>query len=164
MYIKAIVFTIFVIALIVGSILFVNPFTDVKSAKIQHETIVTITNPQTNRPHTFIVEVANTPIKREEGLMNKERLDSNKGMLFTYDQPQLMTFWMKNTLIPLDLIVINNNKVVDIIESMEPCTDQTSCTIYKSKVSGDKAMEINGGLVEKLNIAIGDTISIENNP
>src|SRR3989344_2502586 len=63
----------------------------------------------------FNVELAKTDVEKAQGLMFREHLDRNSGMLFIYDEEGSYSFWMKNTLIPLDIIWINSqNKVVDI--------------------------------------------------
>ena len=63
---------------------------------------------------TFQVEVARTDTERAYGLMNRRHLDRDKGMLFVFDHANIYPFWMKNTLIPLDIIYINDGKIVDI--------------------------------------------------
>src|SRR3989344_5640548 len=67
------------------------------------------------KDNCFVVEIAQTQEEKVQGLMHRVSLDNNKGMLFIYDSPTIAKFWMKNTLISLDIIWINkNNKIVHI--------------------------------------------------
>jgi hypothetical protein len=69
------------------------------------------------------VELAKTPAERSRGLMHRERLADDTGMLFLFDRPAVQSFWMKNTLIPLDMIFIADDlKVVGVVENAEPMT------------------------------------------
>lgn len=69
---------------------------------------------------TAFAEVARTAAEREVGLMNRESLESNHGMIFVYDAPEVLSFWMKNTLIPLDVAFMDESFRVTEIQSMEP--------------------------------------------
>ena len=70
----------------------------------------------------FSVELAKTNAERELGLMNRKELDSNKGMLFIFEKDGIYPFWMKNTLIPLDMIWIDGNyQIVFIAKNVQPC-------------------------------------------
>ena len=93
---------------------------------------------------TFEIEIANTPQKRATGLMHRAVLDDNKGMLFIFDSPYKHSFWMKNTLIPLDIIWINSDlKVIDYT-TMTPCKDDI-CPSYIPKSDALYALEVNAG-------------------
>ena len=77
--------------------------------------------------------------------MYVKKLPENSGMLFIFDKPDIYTFWMKNTLIPLDMIRINqDNQIVDIQEAI-PCTTDI-CQTYPGKESASYVLEINKGL------------------
>ena len=104
---------------------------------------------------TFNVEVAKTIEERRIGLMYRKKLLSNEGMLFIFPHEKIIQLWMKNTYIPLDVIFISKNKViVDMKKSMEKLSE----TIIESKVKSKYALEFNAGLINKLNIKIGDKI------
>ena len=108
-----------------------------------------------NKNITFNVEVAKTIEERRIGLMYRKKLLSNEGMLFIFPHEKIIQLWMKNTYIPLDVIFISKNKViVDMKKSMEKLSE----TIIESKVKSKYALEFNAGLVNKLDIKIGDKI------
>lgn len=103
----------------------------------------------------FIVELAITPDQMQAGLMNREHMAENAGMLFYFGAEDERGFYMKNTLIPLDMIFIRQNgQILSIHENAVPL-DET--TIY-SKGPAAGVLEINGGLAEKLGIRPGDTV------
>ncbi len=111
--------------------------------------------------YCFNVELAVTPEQRRNGLMFRENLGPKEGMLFVYDKEEMYYFWMKNTLISLDIIWINNNKeVVFISENVQPCKN-VSCPAIKPSENAKYILEINGGICQKIGLAIGDKISIE---
>ena len=104
---------------------------------------------------TFKVEVAKTIEERRTGLMYRKKLYNNEGMLFIFPREKIIQLWMKNTYIPLDVIFISENKViVDIKKNMEKLSE----TIVKSKVKSKYALEFNAGLINKLDIEIGDKV------
>ena len=71
----------------------------------------------------YNVEVADTQEKREQGLMNIKELPKNEGVLFTWKSPQKVGMWMKNTLIPLDIIFINEDQEVTDVQQGQPNDD-----------------------------------------
>ena len=108
-----------------------------------------------NKNITFNVEVAKTIEERRTGLMYRKKLLNNDGMLFIFPHEKIIQLWMKNTYIPLDVIFISDNKViVDIKKNMEKLSE----TIVKSKVKSRYALEFNAGLINKLDIEIGDKV------
>ena len=112
---------------------------------------------------TFQVELAQTDTERRQWLMYRESLDEDKWMLFIFSDEWIYPFWMKNTLIPLDMIRINEidweNRVVDI-QTAEPCvTDE--CEIYKPVWESLFVLEINAWLAEEYGIEVWDLVYIE---
>ena len=108
-----------------------------------------------NKNITFNVEIAKTIEERRTGLMYRKKLLNNEGMLFIFPSEKIIQLWMKNTYIPLDVIFISENKViVDIKKNMEKLSE----TIVKSKVKSRYALEFNAGLINKLDIEIGDKV------
>lgn len=107
----------------------------------------------------FNVAVANTPQKRAYGLMNIKALPQDQAMLFLFDKISVVHMWMKNTLIPLDMIFIDvSNNIVNIRKQAVP----ESLEVISSKEKIDKVLEINGGLCDKFGIKIGQKIAYEN--
>jgi uncharacterized membrane protein (UPF0127 family) len=103
----------------------------------------------------FKVEIADSEASREYGLMFRKSLAADHGMLFEFDRPDLLSFWMKNTLIPLDIIYIGpDGHVVSIAADARPM-DQTP--LY-SKGPAIGVLEIQGGLAAKLGIRPGDEV------
>lgn len=108
--------------------------------------------------HCFQVEIADDSDEQILGLMNRESLAEHAGMLFVFNQPGPHLFWMKNTLIPLDMIWINeNNRIVYIQHEAEPCISP-NCPQYGPALDVQYVLEINGGLARKLGIELGDQI------
>jgi uncharacterized membrane protein (UPF0127 family) len=104
------------------------------------------------RELTFHVELARTPESRERGLMFREHMAADAGMLFLFDQPSLQTFWMKNTLIPLDMIFLSpDREIVGIVQNAEPLT----LTGRGVNEPSQFVLEINGGLAAQLGIRTG---------
>lgn len=108
-----------------------------------------------NGTHQFTVQVAATEEQQERGLMFYRSLAPDQGMIFPYDPPQEVSFWMKNTLIPLDMLFIAaDGSIADIHERAVPFSE---ATIY-SKVPVRAVLELNGGTVDRLGIHLGDIV------
>ena len=91
----------------------------------------------------FKVEIADTLEKRAQGLMNRESIDKSKGMLFVFEKEDFYSFWMKNTLIPLDIIWIDKNKeAVHIERNVPPCKTE-KCPSYKPRQKAMYVLEVN---------------------
>ncbi len=112
------------------------------------------------KENCFKVEVAGTPQQKEQGLMFREHLDKDAGMLFIFEKEENYPFWMKNTLIPLDIIWINQNQeVVAIKENAEPC-QREECPIIDPSAYAKYVLEINGGLAEEIGLEVGDKVTL----
>lgn len=104
----------------------------------------------------FNVEIAKTEEEKRIGLMNRKHLDPDEGMLFLFENEGVYNFWMKNTLIPLDIIWIDKNKkIVFIKENAMPCNLEDCETLHLTQ-KARYVLEINGGLAKKHGIKIGD--------
>jgi uncharacterized protein len=111
-----------------------------------------------NKP--FLAEIADTPEKLSMGLMFRRKIRDDYGMLFVFQDDDYRSFWMKNTLIPLDIIYLNRGQqVVDLHESVPPCRVDP-CPSYDSKFPARYVLELNAGMAKKLNLKIGDKIFI----
>lgn len=104
------------------------------------------------------VDVADTEGKRERGLMDRKKLEEGKGMWFIFEEEAERRFWMKNTLIPLDVIFFNKEKqAVYIVENMELCKNP-QCITYPSGSPAMYALEVRGGFVKAYGVKVGDKV------
>ena len=105
--------------------------------------------------HHFTVEVAATPEQQEAGLMFRHSLAGDRGMIFPYDPPQQVAFWMKNTLIPLDIVYIRaNGTIAEIVNAQA-----MDITPLPSSEPIALVLEIRGGRAAELGIKAGDKVS-----
>ena len=104
---------------------------------------------------TFQIEIAETDAQRARGLMWRKKLTKNTGMLFDYKIVDHVFMWMKNTLIPLDMIFISKNgQIVNIVKNTTPNSTQ----IITSRGPVRAVLEVPAGTTSEYNIQIGDTI------
>jgi len=112
----------------------------------------------------IIVDLADTPEKRSKGLSGRESLDEKEGMLFILDgKDQTPIFWMKDMLIPIDIIWINSGKIVQIdraIQIPEKDTSDADLTRYSPEVSIDYVLEVNSGFSDKYELKAGDSVDL----
>ena len=105
------------------------------------------------------VDVADTIEERNNGLKFRKDLQDDYGMLFVFDKEDFHTMWMKDTLIPLDMIFISDNfRIVDI-KYAYPCK-QDPCELYKPNQKNRYVLEVSGNYTIKKNIKIGDRVNI----
>lgn len=105
--------------------------------------------------HAFTVELAATPDSRRQGLMHRRELALDAGMLFIFETPGPLSFWMKNTLIPLDMLfLVGDGRIVHIHHNAQP----HSLTPISPGREAIAVLEINGGLSRRLGIKIGDRV------
>ncbi len=111
---------------------------------------------------SFVVELANTENTRALGLMYREQMAADEGMLFVFPDAQVRAFWMKNTLIPLDILYFDQNKkLVSISENTPPCRNTTTrCPNYPSTMPAKYVLEINAGLSQQYGFKAGDELII----
>ena len=108
------------------------------------------------------IEIADEYDELRKGLMFRESLAEDSGMLFIFEDEMIRSFWMKNTLIPLDLIFIDEDFViVNIRENAVPC-EEDPCPTYNSKEPAKYVLEVNAGYVEEQGIKIGDGMKVSN--
>ncbi len=107
----------------------------------------------------FQAEVAKNRFTIAKGLMFRKGLAENEEMLFVFNQEGIHSFWMKNTLIPLDIIWLDKDKkVVEITKNAQSCQSR-KCQSYRNQQPAKYVLEINAGLAEKINLNIGSEIS-----
>ena len=107
----------------------------------------------------FTVEIADTPQTWEHCLMERASLAPNAGMLFVFPDVAPRTFWMMNTLIPLDMLFIDaNHRVINIQENALPCAAPRRCPTYNSTAPAKYVLEIPGGRARALGMQAGDHV------
>lgn len=105
------------------------------------------------------IEIADTEYETQTGLMYRNSMQNNQGMLFVFDDVSERSFYMKNTKIPLDLIFINgNNTIVGFQKNAKPL-DESS---LPSNAPAKYVLEVNAGLVDTWKLSVGDSISYTN--
>lgn len=105
------------------------------------------------------LEVAQTQEEQAIGLMYRTTLADDRGMVFLFDPPQTVSFWMKNVRIPLDMIFLRDGKVKEIKNSVPPCTTEPCPTYGAATV--DQVIEIRGGRAKELGLRVGDRLEVQ---
>lgn len=111
--------------------------------------------------HLFTVAVAATPEQQEHGLMFYRSLGADQGMIFPYDPPAAVSFWMKNTLIPLDMIWIDaEKKVVAVHHDVPPCKADP-CPSYSPDAKGSYVLELAAGAGARHKVVVGSVLKFQ---
>ena len=105
--------------------------------------------------HHFTAEIANTPQLMQQGLMGRTELANDRGMLFIYPRDRYISMWMKNTLIPLDMIFIKSDGIVHRIEKN---TRPHSLALIRSREKVRAVLEVNAGTSDGIGLAVGDKV------
>lgn len=122
----------------------------VAGAKLESLDVVTATG-----PHHFTVEIADDDASRERGLMKRESLPADRGMLFEFPARSLVTFWMKDTLLPLDMVFIDEDGTVRrIVENAKPLSEELIPSV--APVTG--VLELNAGQAAAIRLQPGDKV------
>ncbi len=103
-------------------------------------------------------ELAVTPEEKAQGLMFRKKMDFDQGMLFIYSEEGFYSFWMKNMVIPLDLIWLDRDKRIVHMEGNVPPCEQEPCPTYTSKVPAQFILELKAGSIERRNLKILDRL------
>jgi uncharacterized membrane protein (UPF0127 family) len=121
-------------------------------------TAADVTIETADRKIVFRVEVALTPEEHARGLMYRTRLATDAGMIFIFDEAQIQRFWMKNTLIPLDMVFIGaDRRIVGVVENAAPETEDER----KVGAPSQYVLEIGGGLAAQLGIRAGQPVDFQ---
>jgi uncharacterized membrane protein (UPF0127 family) len=112
------------------------------------------------RTVTVRAEVADTPGERARGLMGRETLPRDAGMVFTYERETTGGYWMKNTLIPLSIAFYGGDGEILRILDLKPCRGDP-CPVYDPGVSYRGALEVNAGAFARLGVEEGDTLRVD---
>jgi uncharacterized membrane protein (UPF0127 family) len=111
---------------------------------------------------TYNLLTATDDKSRQVGLSNRKSLDIDQGMLFVFPKKGIYSFWMKNTQIPLDMIFINDDKIVYIAKNAPPQAGKDgSLPIYTPKSEANYVLEINGGQSDKYKFKNGDKVTLK---
>ena len=122
--------------------------------------------PQATLADGFVIdlELALTPQEISTGLMFRPSLPDNRGMVFLFEAPRVPGFWMKNTLIPLDLVFLDESgTVVDVIADVPPCAADP-CPNYPPSSPASAVLEINAGAAATHGVEVGTTLRFERVP
>jgi len=102
------------------------------------------------------VEISSTPEELQRGLMFRENLAENSGMLFIFPKEGINSFWMKNTLFNIDIIWLDSDKkIVYLKEDAKPCTTNP-CGIFMPESNSKYVLEVNSGFIKSNNVSLGD--------
>jgi uncharacterized membrane protein (UPF0127 family) len=105
--------------------------------------------------HIFNVEIARTPTQHARGLMFRESMSPDEGMLFVFDSPREIAMWMKNTLISLDMIFVNAaGKIIRVARDTTPMSEDTIPSGGPSKA----VVELNAGTAARISVQAGDQV------
>ena len=114
-----------------------------------------------NGEHAFTVEIAATPEEQERGLMFRHSLAPDRGMIFPYDPPAAVSFWMKNTLIPLDMIWIDESRrIAHVAHDVPPCKSDP-CPSYPPNAAAKYVLEVAAGVAARHHLKDGDALRFE---
>ena len=147
-------------------IIFLKGCVDIKKPKIiieqkvlfQKEATLDLLQSNGDLISTLNIEIANSPYERETGLMYRTSMEKNQGMLFIFDEESILTFYMKNTYMSLDLIFISEKKeIISIYKNAKP-NDLSSIS---SKLPSKYVLEVIQGVSDNLNLKIGDRINYQ---
>ena len=108
----------------------------------------------------FEAEIADTALKRAKGLSGRKTLEENKAMLFIFARPSRYSFWMVGMNLPLDIVWISENKIVDISKNVPSPKIGESPAARSPSMAVDKVLEVPAGSAEKFNIKIGDEVRL----
>jgi uncharacterized membrane protein (UPF0127 family) len=112
----------------------------------------------------YQVEIANDDASRARGLMFREHMDENHGMLFIHDAEMPLAYWMKNTKIPLDILYFDNQrKLVAQQRDVPPCSAGNACPAYPSNAAARYVLELNAGQAQRLKLENGAELRLDPN-
>ena len=106
------------------------------------------------------LEVAKTPEQQQIGLMYRQFLDKNRGMIFVFEELRPLRFWMKNVNISLDMIFLIDGRVKAVLSNIPPCS-LDPCSTYGPDGLANQVIELPGGMAKELGIEPGDQLEIE---
>lgn len=120
-----------------------------------------VTQKTTINNHTFKVKVVNSDMEKQIGLSQTKNLPPDYAMLFPFNQEGYYSFWMKDMKFPIDIIYINNKRIVKVFQNVAAPNQNESLKIYVSPTPADTVLEIKAGLSEKYKLKEGDKVLID---
>jgi uncharacterized membrane protein (UPF0127 family) len=124
-----------------------------KNAQVLPQSPLSITSG--DKSHRFTVELADDDTERGIGLMHRGQMAADHGMLFDFETPRRVAFWMRNTFIPLDMLFLKSDgEVVSIIEDVRPHSEDTVGPSRPVRA----VLELNAGMAKKLGLKVGDMV------
>ena len=109
----------------------------------------------------FDIEIAADDAARERGLMFRDAMPADHGMLFLFERPAMQTFWMKNTHIPLDILYFDQNYKLVNVQRAPSCRSMgNDCPVYPSSAPAQYVLELNAGVADKLGVKEGDELKV----
>ncbi len=146
------IFAVVIIILIAISYFSISTLTSARNQKIADI-----------KGHRISLEIADDETEQRKGLSARDSLPKDKGMLFKFKKADTHTFWMKDMRFPIDIIFINNDKIVTIYENVQPENDKNAnLSLYTSTKPADKVIEINAGLAKEFGLKTGETLRLPN--
>jgi uncharacterized membrane protein (UPF0127 family) len=109
--------------------------------------------------HIFSLYLAKTQDEQSVGLAKYNKINQNQGMLFLFQKADNYSFWMKDMQFPIDIIFIENNKVVDVFQNV-PVSLNDNLPVYTTKTKANKVLEVNAGLAKKYGIKVGTEVRL----
>ncbi len=118
----------------------------------------------TIKDQTVKLEIADSQEEREKGLSNRKSLPEDTGLLFVFDKADKYPFWMKDMQFPIDIIFLNNNKIVSIYHDVKPYIGNQSeqvenLILYSPEAPANRVLELNAGQAKKFDLKKGDEIT-----
>ncbi len=153
---------VFIICITILILIITNYFLTTKDFPPQEKVAIVTFFPPNNSSVSITCEIASTPKELSEGLMNRQELPEDKGMLFIYETLQNLSFWMKNILFPLDIVFLDEEGIVINVESadIEPGVPDNELKRYNSFRPAQFVVEINQGLSTLYGIKEGTPTNI----
>lgn len=141
---------LFALLIVVSRVIFLNQKTEKSIGQVCFDN------------YCFKVELVKTQEEISRGLMFRKNLEQDRGMLFIFQEEGEYAFWMKNTLIPLDIIWINQNReVIFIKKNFQPCAGE-NCETVKPDKKAKYVLELIAGTIDRIGLKIGDKLEFKN--
>jgi uncharacterized membrane protein (UPF0127 family) len=112
--------------------------------------------------HRYSIEIADDQAERARGLMFRDEMAADHGMLFIHDDEEPLAYWMKNTRIPLDILYFDHDlKLVGEQRDVPPCTAGNACPSYPSNAPAIYVLELNAGQAARIGLKKGDSLKVD---